>query len=185
MEKLNYSCFRKLSGQSSIAIKNTSFRHYMEQRWKQNSIESFLKTIRTFRYINPLINIFISSLLKHPSFSAVFSFKTNLLSFLDITLSPRNGKAFRDIKNPLAITCSVKVVLLNEIYMCTEFHMNTCKYVWAIHQGFWLCSRGRRRAPVLRPGPSLCSGLMTSDSNACANFWVWVFKYVKWTNEWT
>ncbi len=68
------------------------------------------------------------------------------------------------------MTCSVKVVQLNEIYMCTEFHMNTCKYVWAIHQGFWLCSRGRRRAPVPHPGPSLCGVLMAADSNVCANF---------------
>ncbi len=58
------------------------------------------------------------------------------------------------------MTCSVKFVQLNEIYMCTEFHMNTCKYVWAIHQVFWLCSRGRRRAPVPRPGPSLCGVLI-------------------------
>ncbi len=68
------------------------------------------------------------------------------------------------------MTCSVKVVQLNEIYMCTEFHMNTCKYVWAIHQVFWLCSRGRRRAPVPHPGPSLCGVLMAADSNVCANF---------------
>ncbi len=68
------------------------------------------------------------------------------------------------------MTCSVKVVRLNEIYMCTEFHMNTCKYVWAIHQVFWLCSRGRRRAPVPHPGPSLCGVLMAADSNVCANF---------------
>ncbi len=68
------------------------------------------------------------------------------------------------------MTCSVKVVQLNEIYMCTEFHMNTCKYVWAIHQVFRLCSRGRRRAPVPRPGPSLCGVLMAADSNVCANF---------------
>ncbi len=47
---------------------------------------------------------------------------------------------------------------LNEIYMCTEFHMNTCKYVWAIHQVFRLCSRGRRE-PCPRPGPSLCGVL--------------------------
>ncbi len=58
----------------------------------------------------------------------------------------------------------------HEIYMCTEFRMNTCKYVWAIHQVFWLCSRGRRRAPVPRPGPSLCGVLMAADSNVCANF---------------
>ncbi len=68
------------------------------------------------------------------------------------------------------MTCRVKVVQLNEIYMCTEFHMNTCKYVWAIHQVFRLCSRGRRRAPVPRPGPSLCGVLMAADSNVCANF---------------
>ncbi len=68
------------------------------------------------------------------------------------------------------MTCSVKVVQLNEIYMCTEFHMNMCKYVWAIHQVFWLCSRGRRRAPVPHPGPSLCGVLMAADSNVCANF---------------
>ncbi len=68
------------------------------------------------------------------------------------------------------MTCSVKFVRLNEIYMCTEFHMNMCKYVWAIHQVFRLCSRGRRRAPVPRPGPSLCGVLMAADSNVCANF---------------
>ncbi len=68
------------------------------------------------------------------------------------------------------MTCSVKFVRLNEIYMCTEFHMNTCKYVWAIHQVFRLCSRGRRRAPVPRPGPSLCGVLTPADSNVCANF---------------
>ncbi len=68
------------------------------------------------------------------------------------------------------MTCRVKVVQLNEIYMCTEFHMNTCKYVWAIHQVFRLCSRGRRRAPVPRPGPSLCGVLMAAVSNVCANF---------------
>ncbi len=60
-----------------------------------------------------------------------------------------------------------KVVRLNEIYMCTDFHMNTCKYVWAIHQVFWWCSRGRRRASVPRPGPSLCGVLMAADSNVC------------------
>ncbi len=68
------------------------------------------------------------------------------------------------------MTCSMKVVRLNEIYMCTEFHMNTCKYVWAIHQVFRLCSRGRRRAPVPRPGPSLCGVRTPTDSNVCANF---------------
>lgn len=31
--------FHKLSGQSSIAIKNTSSIYYIEQRWKQNAIE--------------------------------------------------------------------------------------------------------------------------------------------------
>ncbi len=25
----------------------------------------------------------------------------------------------------------------DEIYMCTEFHINTWKYVWATHQVFW------------------------------------------------
>ncbi len=66
--------------------------------------------------------------------------------------------------------CRTKVVQLNEIYMCTEFHMNMCKYVWAIHQVFRLCSRGRRRAPVPRPGPSLCCVQMAADSNVCVNF---------------
>ncbi len=68
------------------------------------------------------------------------------------------------------MTCSVKFVRLNEIYMCTEFYMNTCKHVWAIHQVFKLCSRGRRRAPVPRPGPSLCGVRTPTDSNVCANF---------------
>ena len=68
------------------------------------------------------------------------------------------------------MTCNTKVVRHNEIYMCTEFHMNMCKYVWAIHQHFWLCSRGRRRAPVPRPGPSLCRLLKATDSKVCANF---------------
>ncbi len=66
--------------------------------------------------------------------------------------------------------CRMKVVQLNEIYMCTEFHMNMCKYVWAIHKDFRLCSRGRRRATVTRPGPSLCGVRTPTDSNVCANF---------------
>ncbi len=68
------------------------------------------------------------------------------------------------------MTCSAKVVRLDEIYMCTEFHMNTCKYVWAIHQVFWWCSRGRCRASVPRPGPSLSGVLTAAGSNVCANF---------------
>ncbi len=35
---------------------------------------------------------------------------------------------------------------------------------------FKLCSRGRRRAPVPRPGPSLCGVRTPTDSNVCANF---------------
>ncbi len=52
IEKLYTAVSRKLREQSSIEIKkikNTSFRYYMERRWKQNAIESFLKTVRTFR----------------------------------------------------------------------------------------------------------------------------------------
>ncbi len=71
-------------------------------------------------------------------------------------------------KQPM--TCSAKVVQLDKIYMCTEFHMNTCKYVWATHQVFWWCSRGRRRASVPRPGPSLSGVLTAAGSNVCANF---------------
>ncbi len=41
----------------------------------------------------------------------------------------------------------------------TEFHMNTCKHVWAIHQVFKLCSRGRRRGPCATRVPaSVASG---------------------------
>ncbi len=54
--------------------------------------------------------------------------------------------------------------------MCTEFHINTCKYVWATHQVFWWCSRGRRRASVPRLGPSLSGVLTAAGSNMCANF---------------
>ncbi len=40
------------------------------------------------------------------------------------------------------MTCGAKVVRLDEIYMCTEFHINTCKYVWATHQVFWCVPGG-------------------------------------------
>ncbi len=75
--------FCELCAQSSFVIKNTSFRYYMERRWKQNAIESFLKTVRTFRgnsYIH-IIHVYnsLSTLLKPPSFSALFSLKTKLL----------------------------------------------------------------------------------------------------------
>ncbi len=59
--------------------------------------------------------------------------------------------------------------------MCTEFHMNTCKYVWATHQVFWWFSRGRRRASVPCPGPSLSGVLTATGSNVCAR----VFDHVK------
>ncbi len=55
MEKLNYSCFCELRTQSSIVIRNTSFRYYMKRRWIQNAIESFLKTVRATFIIISLI----------------------------------------------------------------------------------------------------------------------------------
>ncbi len=72
---------RELRGWSSIAIKNTSFRYYMERRWKQNAIESFLKTVLTFRgtFIHSYIHLYnsLSTLLKPPAFPPRFHSKRN------------------------------------------------------------------------------------------------------------
>ncbi len=66
----------------------------------------------------------------------------------------------------------------DEIYMCTEFHINTWKYVWATHQVFWWCSRGRRRASVPRLGPSL-SGVLNVAGFQCVCTFSRVFDHVK------
>ncbi len=63
-----------------------------------------------------------------------------------------------------------KVVRLDEIYMCTEFHMNTCKYVWATHQVFW-CVPGGAVEPLCHARVPASSSILTATgSNVCANF---------------